>query len=237
MNVPLISKEGLKALGEASKIRARADPPDHFNPTMAYMHEPVHPPRPLYQATYDIEQFHEGGEYDASLQYVVQNAMWYAASLGQASGPKDAWVFDIDETSLSGYEEMKSIGFGYVPKLSHEWILSASAPAIQPTLQLYTQLQQQGFKIIFLTGRHWDEADATAQNLASEGFTKYETLIVRTPAESNMTATDYKSARRTDLVENQGYNIVGCVGDQWSDLNGPYAGFKVKLPNYIYYLP
>lgn len=49
-------------------------------------------------------------------------------------------------------------------------------------------------------------------------------------------AAEYKSARRTSFVVEENYNIVGCVGDQWSDLQGPYTGFKVKIPNYLYFL-
>lgn len=147
------------------------------------------------------------------------------------------WVFDIDETSLSGYAEMLSVGFGYVPKLNHDWIMNASAPAIPQTLALYQQLQGAGYKVAFLTGRHASEHDATAQNLQNVGYTNFETLITRLPSEEGLNATYYKSVRRTILVEQEGYNIVGCIGDQWSDLHGPYTGFKVKIPNYIYFLP
>ena len=56
-------------------------------------------------------------------------------------------------------------------------------------------------------------------------------------AEYNLTASDFKNARRTQFVEQLGYDIVGCVGDQFSDMAGPYTGFKVKIPNYIYWLP
>jgi len=39
--------------------------------------------------------------------------------------------------------------------------------------------------------------------------------------------------KKTELT-NQGYEIVGTVGDQWTDLNGPYSGIQIKLPNYLY---
>ena len=109
--------------------------------------------------------------------------------------------------------------------------------ALLQTQALYKQLIGAGYRVIFLTGRKDIESDATRANLISVGYTVFDTLITRVPAEYNLTATAYKSARRTQLVEQEGYNIVGCVGDQWSDLHGPYTGFKVKLPNYIYYLP
>jgi len=206
-----------------------------FTPVMAYHEEPSRSPRPLYEAQWDLEDFHSSGSYDNEMSNVVTNAQLFATQVKASNN--SAWVFDVDETSLSGYSEMLSIGFGFVAKLNHEWIMSASAPAIPQTLALYKQLVSSGFKIIFLTGRKDIEHDATAQNLRNEGYNTFETLITRVPAEYNLTATEYKSARRTELTELSGYNIVGCVGDQWSDLNGPYTGLKVKLPNYIYYLP
>lgn len=167
---------------------------------------------------------------------VIQNAALYAASLTPANN--SVWVFDIDETSLSGYTEMLSLGLGgYVAKLNKEWIMNATAPPINQTLGFYQGLISSGFKVIFLTGRTWDEHDATAQNLQFAGYNVFDTLLVRQPNEVNLTATVYKSNRRTILVEEEGYDVVGCIGDQWSDIHGPYTGYKVKLPNYIYWLP
>jgi len=208
---------------------------DSYSPMMAYTEETKRPPRSLYECQWDVEDFHSGGNYDSEVQDVINNAIIYANALTPQNN--SLWVFDVDETTLSGYTEMLSIGFGYVSKLNHEWVLSSSAPAITQTLNFYKQLVTQGFKIAFLTGRHDDEHDATQQNLINVGYTKFDTLITRVPSEYNLTATVYKSNRRTQLSTTDGYNIVGCVGDQWSDLHGPYTGFKVKIPNYIYYLP
>lgn len=207
----------------------------NYHPTMAYFEEVLRMPMPIYEAHWAVEQYHASGAYDRDLGLVLQNAQLHAQTLQVAEN--SAWVFDIDETTLSGYDQMLEIGFGYVPKLNKEWVMTASAPRIEPAFSLYEQLVNAGFKIIFMTGRPQDEADATALNLKRQGYTTYETLITRTPEERNLTATQYKTARRVQLVEQEGYNIVGCVGDQWSDLNGPYTGFKVKLPNLIYFLP
>jgi len=35
-------------------------------------------------------------------------------------------------------------------------------------------------------------------------------------------------------LSEEGYRIIGCIGDQKSDLEGGYSGHKVKIPNYIY---
>jgi hypothetical protein len=41
---------------------------------------------------------------------------------------------------------------------------------INQTLGLYQTLINLGFKIIFLTGRTWDEHDATVQNMQNAGY-------------------------------------------------------------------
>ncbi len=48
-----------------------------------------------------------------------------------------------------------------------------------------------------------------------------------------MKALDFKSTKRVWLTE-QGYEIIGTVGDQWSDLEGLYHGIQIKIPNYLY---
>ena len=38
-------------------------------------------------------------------------------------------------------------------------------------------------------------------------------------------------------LQEAGYSILACFGDQWSDLSGPYAGLaSFILPNPFYYL-
>lgn len=120
-----------------------------------------------------------------ALSGTLTNAQTYAAALTAANN--SAWVFDVDETSLSGFTEMKSIGFGYVAKLNHEWILEASAPAIPQTLALYNDLIKAGFRVIFLTGRKDTEHDATADNLVKAGYSGFDKLVTRVPAEYNLT--------------------------------------------------
>jgi predicted secreted acid phosphatase len=98
---------------------------------------------------------------------------------------------------------------------------------------LYDYLLQKNAKIIFLTGRFQEEYDYTFQNLINEGFTTFDTLIVRRPEEQKLPAVEFKSNVRTALTQ-QGYDIIGNVGDQWTDLDGPYSGIKIKIPNYLY---
>ena len=40
-----------------------------------------------------------------------------------------------------------------------------------------------------------------------------------------------------ELAQAKGYTIVADLGDQYSDLEGGDAGYQVKIPNPMYYLP
>lgn len=205
-----------------------------YSPIMAYQGLPARAPTPIYQAIWEVEDYHANGGYDLEMEAVVDNAKLFAQR-GKAAN-NSVWIFDVDETALSGYDHIKSMGFGWVTEINHAWVEAAIAPAIPQVMELYQVLLKNGFRVIFLTGRKDSEHAATVRNLEKQGYLGFDTLITRGPTEVDMTAAEYKSLKRTQLVEKQGFDIVGCIGDQWSDLHGPYTGFKVKLPNYMYYL-
>lgn len=50
-------------------------------------------------------------------------------------------------------------------------------------------------------------------------------------------AVVYKSSKRKQIEEVEGYRIMGNIGDQWSDLMGTNAGNRTfKLPDPMYYI-
>jgi predicted secreted acid phosphatase len=178
----------------------------------------------------------EGGQYDDDMNSLTQQ--WWAHFSEMTPGPKDLVVFDIDDTVLSSYLEMKSIGFGYILKETEEFQENATAPVIPETQMLYNNLQKKGFQIVFLTGRRDTLRNATAANLELRGLVGYVDLILREPLEYNLTAQDYKSARRAELASGpHNWNIVGTIGDQWSDISGENVGYRMKVINYCYFLP
>ena len=179
----------------------------------------------------EVIKYHESGKYDKEIGGIVEKAIDEFKNV--ATGNNSTIIFDIDETALSNFEYHKKYDFGYVPDLWDEWINEAKAPAIKEVKHLYDFLISKGFRIVFLTGRKDYQYEPTYKNLINAGYKKFDTLIVRTPPEYETSAADYKSKKRTELVQN-GYNIVGDVGDQHSDLTGPYHGIQIKIPNYQY---
>lgn len=58
--------------------------------------------------------------------------------------------------------------------------------------------------------------------------------IIRNASEHS--TISFKSRERQKLVD-QGYKIVGNIGDQWSDILGPAEGDRTfKLPDPMYYV-
>jgi acid phosphatase len=145
-------------------------------------------------------------------------------------------ILDIDETTLSNYDEMTSADFAYDSARFNAWVDSAKAPAIPGTLRLYKEAQRLGVSVIFLTGRSESQRAVTEQNLRAAGFDNWQQLILRQPDEDSATAQAYKSAARARIAAS-GYKIILSVGDQWSDLRGkPQAEYSIKYPDPYYFL-
>lgn len=178
-----------------------------------------------------VQNYYESGNFEKETEEIFLNAVEEIEKLSPVENP--AVVFDVDETALSNYEHTKEIGFGYVPSLWHEWITQGDAKAIPQSLKFYNYLRSKNVAVIFITGRYEEAKTATFNNLINEGYTVFDTLIVREKSEMKIPAAEFKALKRKQLTE-KGYNIIACVGDQWSDMVGGYAGIKIKLPNYLY---
>ncbi|KAL2928974.1 Acid phosphatase 1 [Bienertia sinuspersici] len=164
----------------------------------------------------------------------------FAKTVNLSGDGKDVWIFDVDDTLLSFLPYCKIHGFGIQVLKSkgfRNWGMQGKVPALQASLSLYNQLRQLGFTIILLTGRPEYLRNMTNTNLHYAGYTNWERLILREPFDEGISALEYKSGRRKQL-EDEGYRIHGCSGDQWSDLLGyPMARRTFKLPNPMYYAP
>ncbi len=157
-----------------------------------------------------------------------------AAHIGH--GEKLAVVLDIDETTLSNWDQMSTANFEYDSKSFNAWVESAQAPAIPGTLRVYSEAQRLGVNVFFLTGRPESQRASTETNLRLRGFSTWQQLIMRNPEQGKMTALVYKSAERAKIVA-AGYRIILNMGDQWSDLRGnPQAEYSVKYPDPYYFI-
>lgn len=180
-----------------------------------------------------IVDYHESGNFDKDTKSAVNEAKDKFNKVNP--GEKSAVIFDVDEAALSNYQFIKDWDFGYVPQYFDMWIDSAKAPPIPEVLNLYNYLIGKNFRIVFLTGRKDFQYEATRKNLINAGYTEFDTIIVKDKKYHGMTILKFKSEKREELVR-KGYTIAGTVGDQWSDLDGPYHGIQVKIPNYQYYI-
>lgn len=152
-------------------------------------------------------------------------------------GEKLGIVFDIDETVLSNWPELKKLGLGFYLPLEDEWERSEKAEAIPGTVALYKQAIAADVAVFFITGRREGMREVTAANLKAQGISEWKKLVLRSDEEANETATVYKSSERRKIVA-EGYTLIMSIGDQWSDLDGePRAEISVKLPNPFYFIP
>jgi acid phosphatase len=178
-----------------------------------------------------VKDYYETGKYNEEMNEVIKDAKGKFDKVEVENN--SVVIFDVDETALDNYGLAKQMDFGYVYDLNKKWNEELKAPAIKETQDLYFYLLNKGFKIIFLTGRNSSEYDVTYKNLIQEGYSGFDTLITQSKEDQKLKSQEFKSKVRTELI-NQGYEIVGTVGDQWTDLNGPYSGIQIKIPNYLY---
>jgi len=179
----------------------------------------------------NVKEYYESGKFDKELNDVIAEAKQHFEKVEFKNNM--VVIFDVDETALNNYELAEQMGFGYVYEMNKKWNAEMKAPAIPQVKELYDFLLSKGIKIIFITGRNFPEYEATYENLKQAGYTVFDTLITQIGDEKKMKAREFKSGKRIWLTE-QGYEIVGTVGDQWSDLEGYYQGIQVKIPNYLY---
>ena len=150
---------------------------------------------------------------------------------------KFAMVLDIDETSLSNYDELNQSNFTYVKRDFNAWIDTAKSPAIPGTLRLFNEAQKLGVSVFFITGRPESQRAVTEQNLSRQGFANWQKLMMRPESAASQATVPYKSSMRAQIV-GEGYKVILSVGDQWSDLKGtPQAEYSVKYPDPFYLIP
>ncbi|KAF7836320.1 acid phosphatase 1 [Senna tora] len=187
-----------------------------------------------------VKEYMMGRGYVVDLETVSKEAGVFAKGVELNGDGKDVWVFDIDETLLSNLPYYSAHGYGH-GLFDHvefdKWVEKGVATAIEPSLKLYEEVLNLGFKVILLTGRSERHRSVTVDNLINAGFRDWHQLILRDSEDQGKSATIYKSEKRSEM-EKEGFRIVGNSGDQWSDLLGFSLSVRsFKLPNPMYYIP
>jgi predicted secreted acid phosphatase len=196
--------------------------------------------------------------YSSDIVAVMEKATRYVLDrAGEVKRP--AVVLDIDETSLSNWENIKADDYGFIedgpcPLQAkkacgfNEWIDMAIAPAIEPTLKFFNAIRAKedavsrkeipNIAVFFITGRREKQRRATLWNLDRAGFKGWTGLATR-PDEEHGSIVPFKSGERDKMVA-EGYTILANIGDQDSDLEdlkGKSAECVFKLPNPFYFIP
>ncbi len=203
-----------------------------------------------------LRDYHDSGDYESDLETVGGRARAYLARhvkrirtkarkrcrkhgtpAAQCRKPKLAMVLDIDETSLSNYDDIAATGFVQPTVALAGSVAQADSPAIEPTLDLFNFAKGRGVDVFFITGR--PDAipmvrERTEQNLTAAGYEGWKQLYLN--PDTSQGTVPYKAGTRADIEEDQGYRIVVNVGDQESDLHGGHADRAFKLPNPFYFI-
>jgi predicted secreted acid phosphatase len=185
--------------------------------------------------------------YGEDISLVIADALAYVERRAeQVKLP--AVVLDIDETSLTNWENIQDNNFGFIkggpcPQQPHlacgfdDWILKASAPAIEPTRTFFNAIRARNIAVFFITGRRDSQRDATLLNLDHAGYQGWTKLVTRPDSDSNASIVPFKSGERAK-IQAAGYTIIANIGDQESDLTprAPDDYCPFKLPNPFYFI-
>jgi predicted secreted acid phosphatase len=204
-----------------------------------------------------LHSYHDGGQYESDLSSVDSQARSFMLRQAKAlrqkrkqrcsqKGTKKkgrsaasckplklAIVLDIDETSLSNYQQLALNDFANAGAALASAAIAGNSPAIGPTLDLYRQARSAGISVFAITGRPSAIEPQTRSNLNNGGYSDLTGIFFKPGADQ---VIPFKSGQRAAL-EGQGYRIVANVGDQESDLAGGHADRSFKLPNPFYFIP
>lgn len=183
-------------------------------------------------------EYHDSGQYYGDISSVTQRALYYLKfrinQNKRLKQPKKlAVVFDIDETALTNYDDMRHLNFGGTE--DNKEILEADAhdPAIPYSRTLYTFAKSHGVSVFFITGRRERLRKPTITNLTQDGYTQWAGLFMKPNTYNKPSVVPYKVAMRKKIIK-MGYDIVFNLGDQESDLAGGFADMTFKVPDPFY---
>lgn len=184
-----------------------------------------------------LTSWHDSGGYAACFAQAARSAQEVLRREIAARRPVDrlAVVFDIDETVLSNWGYLTSVGFDLNPKTFQAWVQKHNDPALAPMRTVFREARAAGVPVFFITGRHEPLRAFTVRQLKAAGYDNWAGLYLAPADYDQPSIVPFKSGIRRKL-EAEGWTIVLNVGDQWSDLEGGHAIHRVKLPNPFYFI-
>jgi len=190
---------------------------------------------------------YQKGAYSNDIQLVLDDALAYVMSrVDKVERP--AVVLDIDETSLSNWDNIDADDFGFIgggecpmkPRLAcgfPAWIDRAEAIAVDPTRKFFNALRAKNIAVFFITGRKDSQRRVTILNLHHEGFFDWTGLMTRPDDDQRGSIVPFKSEEREKIETGDNrYHIIATIGDQQSDLDGGHAECGFKIPNPFYFI-
>jgi predicted secreted acid phosphatase len=202
-------------------------------------------PTNIAQLKKELKDYH-AKLYSEEIASRVQEADdWIRKRAPQVKRP--ALVLDIDETSLSNWDEIVANDFTFVaigpcsappafPCGNLAWDQSTRATAIEPILKLFSDALSLHVTVFFITGRDEEpmERAATELNLWKVGYQGWEHIYMR-PVPHSGSVSEYKTGKRQEISRQ--FTVIANIGDQDSDLVGGFAEKPFKLPNPFYLIP
>jgi predicted secreted acid phosphatase len=182
----------------------------------------------------EIRRYVDSGKYLEDIAAVAAEAKTWVETRAakRTPGERLTIVFDLDETLLSNWSHILSLGLGYQVPAWDAWVAEGKAPALEPVREVYRTARRLNIDVIFLTGRRDRDRPGTEKNLKAIGCADYAALICK-PDASKEKSGPFKTATRAKL-EAEGRVIIANLGDQQSDLEGGHAEKTFKLPNPFY---
>lgn len=207
--------------------------------------------------------FAPDSNYSQEAEFVAGRGTQWLSTRSNFSG-KPAIILDVDDTTLATWNYEIFSNWAFNPTTNAQFVNDQRFPAVPGMVDMVNAAADEGYAIIFLTGRPQTQHDATLGNLTSDGIgvdagypapttlSDGEQGLFLKPAPADYppylqeacandpngvcTTSHYKTAVRQH-VESLGYDIVGNFGDQFSDLVGGFADRTFKMPNPNYFLP
>src|SRR5258708_4431804 len=187
--------------------------------------------------------------YEKDIKLVIDDAVAYVSN-EYDKVKRPAVVLDIDETSLTNWQNIDADDFGFIkeggcslrpqfPCGFNAWIEKSRADKIGPTLDFFKAVRSKGIAVFFVTGRRHSQRGVTIRNLRRAGFDNWTGLVTRPDDDKEKSIVPFTSGERAK-IENEGqgehYTIIANISHHQSDLDGGHAKCTFKLPNPFYFI-